>query len=411
MSAETYRRQSGDQRILAVTVTQEFHNPFAEKIEAVYTFPLPPDSAVDDMTMHVGDRTIRGLIKPRDEARKIYEEARRTGRITSLLDQERPNIFTQSVANIKPGAKVKITISYVELLQYEQGSYDFRFPMVVAPRYIPGHPIGKDGGGWSPDTHKVPDASRITPKVTPPGTRPARHLARVKVDAGVPIENVECPPMTSSKRRAVATGRTCTLRTAVIPNKDSSAQVYVAGQRIDDALTHAAQGGFFTMMLQPPARVGCQRHPRELTFVLDTSGSMSGFHEKAKEAMKLAMDGLRQQDTFNLITFSGDTHILFPEPVHATADNIRKAQEFLRARSGSGGTEMMKAIRASLEGSDNAGHVRVVCFMTDGEVGNDMEIISEVQRHPNARVFAFGISSSARPCCSARVRRWCCGSS
>ena len=132
-----------------------------------------------------------------------------------------------------------------------------------------------------------------------------------------------------------------------------------------------------------------------MVFVLDTSGSMMGFPiEKAKEAMKLAMDALNPRDTFNLITFAGDAHILFPQPVPATPDNLRKAQEFLRSRQGSGGTEMMKAIRAALDTSDQQGHVRVVCFMTDGEVGNDMEIIGEVQKHPNARVFAFGIGSS-----------------
>ena len=148
-----------------VTVTQEFYNPFAEKIEAVYTFPLPPDSAVDDMTMHVGDRTIRGLIKPRDEARKIYDEARRTGRIASLLDQERPNIFTQAVANIVPGATVKIEIAYVETVPYEAGAYSFNFPMVVAPRYMP--------------RRGVPDAGRIAPPVTPEGTRAGpRYLGR-----------------------------------------------------------------------------------------------------------------------------------------------------------------------------------------------------------------------------------------
>src|ERR1019366_3890356 len=133
-------RHTGVQVLIAgplarVTVTQEFHNPFSEKIEAVYTFPLPPDSAVDDMTMHVGDRTIRGLVKPRDEARKIYEEDRRTGRIAGLLDQERPNIFTQAVANILPGVTVQIRIAYVETVPYEGGAYSFNFPIVVAPRY------------------------------------------------------------------------------------------------------------------------------------------------------------------------------------------------------------------------------------------------------------------------------------
>src|SRR5262249_46954556 len=137
-------------QLARVTVTQEFHNPFQEKIEAVYVFPLPQSAAVDDMTMIVGDRTVRGKIKRREEAQAIYEAAREAGQTASLLDQERPNIFTQSVANIAPGAEVKITISYVEFLKYEEGTYEFVFPMVVAPRYIPGRPTGKRGGGWAP---------------------------------------------------------------------------------------------------------------------------------------------------------------------------------------------------------------------------------------------------------------------
>ena len=135
--------------------------------------------------------------------------------------------------------------------------------------------------------------------------------------------------------------------------------------------------------------------PKELVFVLDTSGSMSGFPiEKAKETMKLALDNLYPYDTFNLITFSGDEHILFPEPVPATPENLRKAEKFLESREGSGGTEMMKAVKASMDPSDKQDHVRIVCFMTDGYVGNDMEIIAEVQKHPNARVFAFGIGNA-----------------
>jgi len=151
--------------ITRVTVTQDFENPFKDKIEAVYTFPLPQNAAVDDMTMRVGDRTVRGRIKRREEARAIYDAARAAGHVASLLDQERPNIFTQSVANIMPGERVQVTISYVETLKYEDGSYEFVFPMVVGPRYIPGAPTGKQGGGWSPDTTQVPDASRITPPV------------------------------------------------------------------------------------------------------------------------------------------------------------------------------------------------------------------------------------------------------
>ena len=138
-----------------------------------------------------------------------------------------------------------------------------------------------------------------------------------------------------------------------------------------------------------------ERREATVILVFDTSGSMQGFPiEKAKETMKLALDSLYPSDTFNLITFAGDTKILFPEPVPATRANLNKAQAFLNSRSGSGGTEMMTAIKAALEPSDDQSHIRIVCFMTDGYVGNDMEIISEVQKHSGARVFSFGIGSS-----------------
>src|ERR1041385_8576664 len=141
-----------------VTVTQEFENPFPEKIEAVYTFPLPQNAAVDDMTMVVGDRTVRGKILRREEAQAVYEAAKNNGKVASLLDQERPNIFTQSVANILPGAQVKITISYVETLSYVNGAYEFVFPMVVGPRYVPGAAKPESQGkGFASDTNQVPD--------------------------------------------------------------------------------------------------------------------------------------------------------------------------------------------------------------------------------------------------------------
>ena len=383
-----------------VVVTQEFENPFYDTIEAVYTFPLPQNAAVDDMTMTVGTRTIVGRIKGREEARAVYEAARSAGRVASLLDQERPNIFTQSIANIMPGEQVKITISYVETLKYEDGSYEFVFPMVIGPRYIPGAPIGKQSGGWAPDTTRVPDASRITPQVAPKGTRAGHDISiELALDAGVPIDRLkstlhEVDVDRPSDRSAIVRLKNRT----EIPNRDFIFKYDVAGRKIEDAVLthHSDRGGFFTILLQPPDRVTSQDvTPKELVFVLDTSGSMSGIPiEKAKETMKLALDGLNPQDTFNLITFSGDTHILFPEPVPATVENLRKAQEFLAFRSGAGGTEMMKAIRAALDPSDKQDHLRIACFMTDGYVGNDMEIIGEVQKHPNARVFPFGIGSS-----------------
>ncbi len=371
--------------ISRVVVTQQFQNPFKEKIEAVYTFPLPQNAAIDDMTMIVGERTVRGKILAREEAHVVYEAAKSSGKVASLLDQQRPNIFTQSVANILPGEQVKITISYVETLSYVNGAYEFVFPMVVGPRYI---------------SRTVSDGLRVTSKVLPSGTRSGHDISLdVALDAGLIIDNLSAKThLVDIERPDIRSARLRLKENSTIPNKDFILRYDVATQAIQDAvLTHRSErGGFFTMILQPPDRITvADVTPKELVFVLDTSGSMSGFPiEKAKEAMKLALDSLNPTDTFNLITFAGDTSILFPEPVPATSENLRKAQAFLRSRNGAGGTEMMKAIEAALKPSDDQSHVRIVCFMTDGYVGNEMEIIAEVQKHPNARVFAFGIGES-----------------
>lgn len=365
--------------VARVTVTQEFENNSTDKIEALYTFPLPRLAAVDDMTMLVGSRTIQAQIKRREEARQIYEQARERGHVASLLEQQRPNVFTQSVANIEPGAKVKVTLRYVDVLKYEEGRYEFSFPMTVGPRY-------NDQG--------------LNPKYAPPETRAGHDLTLdLALDAGMHIDSIvstthEIDVQRPSPRQAALTLR----RKAVIPNKDFILRYDIAGARIQDALLthHDSRGGFFTLILQPPERVTVEDvTPKELVFVLDTSGSMSGFPiEKAKEAMRMAIAGLYPRDTFNLITFAGDTRVLFPEPVPATAENVRRAQQFLSGAYGSGGTEMMKAVRAAFAPSGERGAVRVICFMTDGYVGNENEILAEVRNHPEARVFSFGIGSS-----------------
>ena len=392
-----------------VTVTQTFGNPAFQKIEAVYAFPLPENAAVDDMTIQVGSRTVRGVIRKREEARAIYEKAKQTGHVAALLDQERPNIFTQSVANILPGEEVTVTISYLQTLEYENGAYQFVFPMVVGPRYIPGEAIGKQAGGWAPDTDKVPDASKITPHLTPQGTRTGHDISiELAIDAGVPLLQLQSTSHAIDVERTGASSATVKLKNlAEIPNKDFILKYDVAGEQITDAVlsqadsqavsrAKGAAGGYFTLILQPPDQLPeSDITPKELVFVLDTSGSMMGFPiEKAKELINRALDELYPGDTFNLITFSGDTRILFPQPVFPTAENIRNTRAILNAQHGAGGTEMMKAIRAALASSDSQDHLRVVCFLTDGYVGNDLEIIGEVQKHPNARVFAYGVGNS-----------------
>src|SRR6267142_946905 len=290
-----------------VVVTQEFQTPFKERIEAVYTFPLPQNAAVDDMTLLVGDRTVRGKILRREEAEAVYEAAKSGGQVASLLNQERPNIFTQSVANIMPGEQIKITISYVETLKYEAGSYEFSFPMVVGPRYIPGAATGQKGSGTAPDTTQVPDASRISPKPVPAGMRAGHDISfDIMLDAGVPIDDIKGKSHEVELERLTAHSAHVRLKNnSMIPNKDFVLSYDVAGKSIQDALLahRSDRGGYFTLILHHPERITvADVTPKELVFVLDTSGSMSGFPiENAKETMKLALDGLYPGDTFNLI--------------------------------------------------------------------------------------------------------------
>lgn len=394
-----------------VIVTQQFENPFTDKIEAVYTFPLPQAAAVDDMTIVVGNRTVKGKIMRREEAQATYEAARAKGQVAALLSQQRPNIFSQAVANILPGQKIDVTISYVETLKYDEGSYEWSFPMVVAERYIPAARTNTEASSAGATTQQatttdatpgepVPDAQQISPPVIPNGRRAGHDISiEVNIDAGVPLvgfqsKTHEIDAVQPSPGQAIVRLKD----QATIPNKDFVLRYDVAGSQVADALlTHRdGRGGFFTFILQPPQRVTVPDvMPKELVFVLDTSGSMSGFPiEKAKETMMLALDGLYPGDTFNVILFSGDTKILFSEPVPATPANINKAKNLLSQAKGDGGTEMMKAIRAALAPSDAQDHVRITCFMTDGQVGDDMEIISEVQKHPHARVFAMGFGSA-----------------
>ena len=390
--------------IARVTLTQQFGNPFDEPIEAVYTFPMSDRAAVDAMTMKIGDRTIKGVIKRREEAQRIYQQARDAGKAASLLDQERPNIFTQSVANILPGDEIAITISYVEYLKYEDGEYEFSFPMVVGPRYIPGAPPSRpEPMRRATPTDQVPDADRITPPVTPEGTRAGHDISlEVRLDAGVPIRDIRSElHEVDIERRDDDAGGSALVRLknrGSIPNRDFVLKYRVGGEAIEDAvLTHAgAKGGFLTVILQPPKRVMPDMvTPKEMIFVIDCSGSMRGFPiEKAKKTMRLCIEQMNPNDTFNLVSFAGGTGYCFNGPVPNSRANRHKALEYLAGLEGRGGTEMMKAIHAALEGPRDSKRLRIVCFMTDGFIGNDMAILEAIKQNvKTARVFSFGIGN------------------
>ncbi len=388
--------------VARVRVTQRFSNPFSDPIEAIYTFPLSQRAAVDAMWMRTGDREIRGEIERREEARRRYEEALQRGQVAALLDQERPNVFTQSIANLMPGAQIEVEIHYVETLAYEDGTFEFSFPTVVGPRFIPGQPTGASGTGWSPDTTRVPDASRITPPVTPPGTRAGHDLSiAVDIEAGVPILDVASELHEIDVDRESASRARVRLRQrATIPNRDFVLRYAVADDKMRSAvLAHRPGGedGYVSFVLLPPRRVTPRSAaPKELVFVVDRSGSQRGLPlAKAKETLLWILDHMNPNDTFQVIDFGNRANLLFDRPQLASPEMKRTARAHIEALEANGGTFMAEAIRrvASIPADEN--RLRIVTLMTDGYIGNDFEVIDLVRRlRGSSRWFPFGTGNS-----------------
>lgn len=384
-----------------VEVKQHFHNPHKDKIEAVYVFPLPENSAVNEMIMVVGQRNIYGEIHKRMEARRIYEQARAVGKRTALLEQERPNIFTQSVANIQPGEEIVITIRYVQTLKYDRGVYRYVFPMVVGPRFIPGPPTGKQGTGWAHDTNTVPDASRITPPVLKPGRRSAHDISlTVKLDAGLSIENLNSKSHDIELTdEDVGKATVSIMAQDTIPNKDFVLEYRVAEDKPRAAfLTHySQQGGYLLLMIQPSLDSVTQNlEPKEIFFVVDCSGSMSGYPiQKVKEAMYHCIQGISPDDTFQIIRFSSNASAFAPKPVPASRLHKEEALDYIQTLHGSGGTRMIEGIKACLDYPQAAERQRIVFFMTDGKIGNDDQILAAIkEKVGTTRLFSFGVGSS-----------------
>lgn len=385
--------------IAAVDVTQQYHNPFDTKIEAVYVFPLPQNAAINEFVMTIGDRKIRGIIREREEAEKIYQQAKRQGYTASLLTQERPNIFTQSVANIAPGKQIDINIRYYHTLAYADGWYEWVFPMVVGPRFNP--PGSTDGVGAVGRGDRGLSGQPTEIEYLKPDERSGHDISlAVQLDAGVKLENVACTSHVSAIHRQGENGASVVLSDAdSIPNKDFILRYQVAGQQSKSGLVtfKDERGGYFALMLYPPSDLASlSRRPVEMVFTVDVSGSMSGRPiEQARAAMRVAMENMRADDTLQVIQFASDASKLFDMPQPATPENIDRARAWIEQMHSGGGTMMIEGIRASLNFLHDRNRVRLVSFLTDGYIGNEREILGEIHNNIGpARIFSFGVGSS-----------------
>lgn len=372
-------------------VVQTFRNPHAAWYEGIYVFPLPENGAVDRLRLRVGERVVEGEIRERGLAKQVYAQARAAGQRAALLEQERPNLFTASVANIGPGETVVVELEYQQVLRFDNGRFSLRFPMVVGPRYVPAGPM------------PVADAWRITPPVMRPGTegeRTNRVAIRVALDAGVPLGAVDSAhhrievraPSDARREIALAGGKTPANRDFELNWSPRAAAMPQAAW-----FTEEIDGGHYgLLMLLPPAAPRTAPLPREVIFVLDTSGSMAGASiRQAKEALELALGRLRPEDRFNVIEFNSAAQALFPAARQADPDNLRLAARWLRALEARGGTEMASALHVALDGEDRPERVRQVIFLTDGAVGNEEQLFALMRaRLGGSCLFTIGIGAA-----------------
>lgn len=389
--------------VSSVRVTQQYHNPFNSKIEAVYVFPLPDDAAVNDFVMTIGSRSIRGVIREREQAEKIYEQARGRGYQASLMTQQRSNIFTQKVANIEPGQSIDIDVTYFHTLGFREGGYEFVFPMVVGPRYNPCRET--NGVGAVPAYSGGVSGQPTEVQYLRPEMRSGHDISiDVDIDAGVPIESIESPTHSIAASIDPARPRHANARLSdadSIPNRDFVLRYRVGGGQVQGGLITQrdadGRGGFFSLVLAPPSDLRyTQRGPIELVFVIDCSGSMDGEPLRlAKHAVVNTLGQLRPEDAFQVIRFSDTCSFMTERPIPADADNIRRGVAFVRALAAGGGTEMLKGLEPALGSRADWERTRFVCIVSDGLLGNEPEVLAELRRRlGESRIFSLGIGSA-----------------
>ncbi len=427
--------------VIHTTFKQSFKNTSdTQWAEGVYVFPLPDTAAISKMRMQIGERVIEGIIKEKGAAKTQYEKAKATGKTVSLVTQQRPNLFTQKVANIGPGETVSITLAYTDTARYDQGVFSTRLPTTLTPRYVPGTVAPQAGHvdspddmplqdtpsnyrapektalllspqnspwGWALPTDQVPDADQITPPQMPSGMLAQTHQLSLSVNlqAGLPLQSITSPyhdlvvekhgaeHRIRTRQPTISMDRDFVLQWQPVSGQNPQAAVFIESQQAHD---------YAMVMLLPPQPSSSTTEftttlPRDSLFIIDTSGSMGGNSiQQAKKSLLLALDRLKPQDHFNVIEFNSRYRKLFSNSLVATEETVRRAKSFVRSLEAGGGTEMAAALQAALNtpeiGDDS---VRQIVFITDGSVGNEAALFQLIhQQLHSARLFTVGIGSA-----------------
>jgi Ca-activated chloride channel family protein len=375
--------------IARTEVVQRFHNDLDRPLEAIYIFPLPSGAAVDDFEIRLADRVIKSTVKEREEAKAVYEEAKAAGKKTALFEQERPNIFTTSVANLLPGETVDICFSYVETLRFQKDRYDLTFPMVVGTRYIPVQST-------------VTDAARLNPPVLPPTIDPGHRLSIAVALSGLPVERVTSTTHSIAVKDEGGDRYSVSLaQEETIPNSEFSIAIHLRPNDVPavsfvQSATDEAYG--LLSVLPPIGNVRAHKpQPKDVVFLIDTSGSMSGESiAQARSGLRRCLDILSPEDRFSIVRFSSDFSGFSPELRKVAPDKLDAARDYIDGLEANGGTEMQAALEYVLGLMPNdAARMPMIIFLTDGDVGNEDSLIALLsQKLGDTRLFTFGIGSA-----------------
>jgi Ca-activated chloride channel family protein len=377
--------------IADVLVKQTYSNDGIRPISARYIFPASTRAALHGMKLIIGGQVITAKIKEREAAQKQFDQAKKEGKSASLLKQQRPNVFSMSVANIMPSDTIDIELRYTELLVPTDGTYEFVYPTVVGPRY------SNQLEANAPETDQW-----IKSPYLPEGSKPeTKFNITAKLSTGMALREIVSPSHETDVFRQGDAVATVALKDAETfsGNRDYILKYRLAGKEIQSGLMlfEDKDEKFFLLMVQPPERIRLEDIPsREFIFVVDVSGSMHGFPlNTAKKLLRDLIGNLRGTDKFNVILFSGGSRLMAPRSVPATDGNIRRAIEIIEEQQGGGGTELLAAVRRGFSLPRDAGHSRTMLIITDGYIGMEKEVFQEIQNNLHqTNVFTFGIGSS-----------------
>jgi Ca-activated chloride channel family protein len=376
--------------IADVKVRQIYRNEGSRPINASYVFPASTRAAVYSMRMQIGNEIIVAKIKEREQARQDFEKAKEEGKSASLLEQQRPNVFSMSLANIMPQEQVEIELRYTELLVPTENVYEVVFPTVVGPRYA------------SPENGDKKEDKFVETPYLHQGQKPtsALHIS-TRIFAGVPIYDLSCPSHQVNPQWQGNGVAQLNLDDSdpFQGNRDFVVRYRLAGDQIASGLLlfQGTDENFFLYMAQPPARVATEAiPPREYIFVVDVSGSMEGFPlNTSKRLLKDLIGQLHPTDLFNVVLFAGDSTVLSPQSLQANQANIASAIRLLEQQRGSGGTELLPAIKEAMSLPRQEGISRSVVLVTDGYISGEQGVFDHIRANLNrANVFAFGIGGS-----------------